>query len=191
MRPRRPGSPWILALALASGSLPAQEVQYGGQFTASLPGSTLGGSHWLRHQTGAGAGVHGFIAMKDGFALVPRIDYARYEKNPLTVQVVQLGVDFDSFFSDRAGDGPYIGGGLNFAQARLELSGGGAAARATPKAPGASALGGWMFTRHLGAEWRWSWSKFKPRFTGTVPPGYPTDAVVGAQFMNASFIFHF
>lgn len=181
----------ILAITLAGCPLPAQEINYGGQLTVSLPGSDLGSRTWLHHRLGAGAGVHALIGLEDGYALVPRFDYSSYEKQPVKVQVLQLGVDLDYFFSARVNEGPFLGGGLQFGAARFELTGDAGSARATPKAPGAAFIAGWMFTQNLGAEWRWGWSKFKPDLTGPVPSGYPAHATVGAQTMNASFLFRY
>ena len=189
-RPRRWGL-GILALALASCPLSAQETSFGGQLTVSLPAGELGSRNWLQHRVGAGAGLHALVGLEDGYALVPRLDYTSYEKKPVKVQTFQLGADLDYFFSARVNEGPYLGGGLLFSAARFDLTGDAGSAQGTPKAPGAAFIAGWMFTHHFGAEWRWGWTKFKTNLDGAVPPGYPQQAMIGAQTMNASFICRF
>jgi hypothetical protein len=189
-QPRRWGF-GLLALALSSCSLPAQENHGGGQLTVSLPNGELGSRNWLHRRVGAGAGIHALVGLQDGYGLVPRFDYISYEKKPVKVQTFQLGVDLDYYFSGRVNEGPYLGGGLLVTEARLRLTSDAGSAQASPRAPGAAFIAGWMYTQHLGAELRWGWTRFKANLDGTVPPGYPAQPVIGAQTMNASLVCRF
>ena len=135
MRQGRWGGLGILVLALAGCPLPAQNFFYGGQITASVPGSALGGRDWLHHRVGGGAGIHMLVDLGNGNAVVPRFDYTGYEKKPVKVQIFQLAFDFDRFISERLNDGPYLGGGLQLGSARFELAGIQVAGRGLAKTP--------------------------------------------------------
>jgi hypothetical protein len=81
-----------------------------------------------------------------------------------------------------------VGGGLGFGATRFELSGNGYSASDTPDTAFVAASAGWMFTSNLGAELRYTWSRYKPDVVGFAPRGYDGKPDVDAPTINASFI---
>lgn len=183
----------VLGLALAGIPLAAQvTTTYGGQVTVSLPAGPLTSKDWLDGQVGGGAGFHMLIGFEGGHAIVPRFDYTYFKKSEdgvdRKVQMYQVGADYNYYFSKQVNQGPYVGAGLGIGTTKFELTGLGSHSDATPTAAYAAASAGWMFTPHLGAEIRSTWSKYKPNVTDFSPRGYSEKPTVDAPTINASLI---
>jgi len=174
--------------AMASAPLAAQELSYGGQVTASLPAGPLSSKDWLDGQLGGGAGVHMVIGFKGGHAIVPRFDYTYFKKSQdgwdRKVQLFQVGADYNYFLSGKVNEGPYAGAGIGYGSSKFERNGFGYSANDTPDTAYVAASAGWMFTRNLGAEVRYTWSKYKPELYGQKPD-------IGSPTLNASCIVRF
>jgi hypothetical protein len=48
-----------------------------------------------------------------------------------------------------------------------------------------------MFTKHMGAELRYTWSPYKPDMADFAPRGYKGEPTINAPAITASFIFRF
>jgi hypothetical protein len=184
----------LLGLSLAALPMAAQEVKtFGGQATISLPAGPLSSKDWLDGQVGGGVGLHGLFGFQGGHAVVPRFDYTYFKKDEggveRKVQMYQLGVDYNYFLSRQVNNGPYVGGGLGVGAAKFQLDGLGASSDDTPVTAYAAASAGWMFTPHVGAELRYTWSRYKPDVTGFTPRNYTGKPDVDAPTLNASVIF--
>lgn len=180
-------------VALVGIPLAAQELMtYGGQVTASLPAGPLSSKDWLDGQVGGGVGVHALIGFPGGHAIVPRFDYTYYKKSEdgvdRKVQMYQLDADYNYFFSRHVNQGPYVGGGVGVGTTKFELTGLGYHSDDTPTTVFGAASAGWMFTPHLGAELRYTWSRYKPDVTDFSPRGYTGKPQVDAPTLNASLI---
>lgn len=183
------------AVLLMGLPLAAKEISYGGQVTVAMPTGALTGKQWLDGQVGGGAGVHMVVGFDGGHAIVPRFDYTYFKKSSdgvdRKVQTYQLGADYNYFLSKQVNVGPYLGGGLGVSAAKFELDGQGSSASNTPVTPYVAASGGWMFTRNLGAELRYTYAHYKPDVTGFAPRGFTEKPTVDSGTLNASFIFRF
>jgi hypothetical protein len=185
----------LSALALSGGSLSAQECNFGGQVSAAIPAGPLSSKDWVDGKPGAGIGVQAIIGFQGGHAIVPRFDYTYFKKSEAgvdrKVQMFQFGADYNYFLSGKVNDGPYVGAGLGFGSAKFELSGLGSSASDTPTSPYTAVSGGWMFTKNMGAELRYTWSRYKPEVAEFAPRGYISKPTVDAPAISASFIFRF
>jgi hypothetical protein len=183
-----------LGLALIGIPLAAQAMTttYGGQVTLSLPAGPLSSTDWLDGKVGGGVGLHALIGFEGGHAIVPRLDYTYFKKSEdgvdRKVQMYQLGADYNYFLSKQVNSGPYVGGGLGVATTKFELTGFGESKSDTPTTVYGAASAGWMFTPHLGAELRYTWSRYKPDVTDFSPRGYTGKPTVDAPTLNASLI---
>lgn len=166
-------------LIFASNGLRAQEIKFGLQGTVSLPLSDLGDKGVLDDAPGYGIGAHMQIGFQGGHAIVPRLDYTYFEKSSPTrkVQMLQVGADYNYFFSRQVNKGLYAGVGAGFGMAKFEMLGD----DDTPNTAYASASAGYMFTPHMGAELRYSWAKYKPELLGAKPEF--TSPTLGASFI--------
>jgi hypothetical protein len=183
----------LLALSLAALPLAAQEVRtYGGQVTLAVPTGALSSKEWLDGKPGGGVGVHMLLGFEGGHAIVPRFDYTYFKKSEdgidRKVQSYQLGADYNYFFSKQVNSGPYVGGGLGMAATKFELDGRGSSANDTPVTAYTAASAGWMFTPHIGAELRYTYSRFKPDVAGYAPMGFTGKPTVDSPSLNASLI---
>ena len=89
------------------------------------------------------------------------------------VQMYQLGADYNYFLSKQVNVGPYVGGGLGIGSTKFELTGDGYHSDDTPTTVYGAASAGSMFTRHIGAELRYTWSRYKPDVTDFTPGATP------------------
>ncbi len=183
----------LIGLSLALVPLAAQEVTtFGGQVTVAVPCGPLTSNDWLDGQVGGGAGVHMLLGFEGGHAIVPRFDYTYFKKSldgvDRKVQMYQLGVDYNYFFSKQVNTGLYAGGGVGVGSAKFELTGLGYHSDDTPTTAYADAVAGYMFTPHVGAELRYTWAKYKPDVTDFRPRGYTGKPDVDAPTLNASLI---
>ena len=185
----------LSALALSAGSLSAQEINFGGQVSAAIPAGPLSSKDWVDGKPGAGIGAHAIIGFQGGHAIVPRFDYTYFKKSEAgvdrKVQMYQFGADYNYFLGGKVNDGPYVGAGLGFGLAKFELSGLGSSASDTPTSAYGAMSGGWMFTKNMGAELRYTWSRYKPAVSEFTPRGYTGKPTVEAPAISASFIFRF
>ncbi|GLH69724.1 hypothetical protein GETHPA_12570 [Geothrix rubra] len=185
----------LSTLALSGVSLSAQQYSFGGQVSAAIPTGPLASKDWQDGKPGAGVGVHMVIDLQGGHALVPRLDYTRFKKSESgvdrKVQTYQFGVDYNYFLSGKVNMGPYLGAGIGFGRAKYELTGFGYSSKDTASDAYGAVEGGWMFTRNLGAELRYTWSPYKPEMADFTPRGYTGNPTVNAPGLNASFIFRF
>jgi hypothetical protein len=159
----------ILALLTAS-VLQAGDTKYGLQATLSFPQSDLGDT--VNNKMGYGIGAHMLFDLDNGHAIMPRLDYQSYSgtsdnfwefKADTKITAISLGAEYNYFFSGKANQGAYIGGGLNFGNFKIEgttteavdLSyyGINATAKATAKASKSlayfSICGGYAFTPNI------------------------------------------
>lgn len=185
----------LSALAISGASLSAQDLSFGGQVSAAIPAGPLSSKDWLDGKPGAGIGAHMVIGFRGGHAIVPRFDYTYFKKSESgvdrKVQTYQFGVDYNYFLSGKVNMGPYLGAGIGFGRAKYELTGFGYSSKDTASDAYGAVAGGWMFTRNLGAELRYTWSPFKPEMADFTPRGYTGNPTVNAPGLNASFIFRF
>lgn len=177
-----------LALAaLATGSiatsLAAQDIKYGGQATLSLPTGPIGNDQRLDSKLGGGIGGHVFIGLKQGIAIVPRVDYTYFKNSDnedLKVQTLKVGGDCDYYFSRKAGEGLYAGLGVGYNRAKFEAN---SQDESTNSIYGAAQVG-YMFTKNFGAELRYTVSRDKPEFQGI-------EQTISSPVVSASFVCHF
>jgi hypothetical protein len=185
----------LSAFALSGMALSAQEINYGGQISAALPAGPLSSKEWQDGQFGGGGGVHMVIGFQGGHAIVPRFDYTYFKKSESgvdrKVQMYQIGADYNYFLSGKVNEGPYLGAGAGFGSAKFELTGYGYAASDTPNTAYGAVAGGWMFTKNMGTELRYTWSRYKPELNNFAPRGYMGKQTVDSPTINASFIFRF
>lgn len=176
----------LTGLLLIAGPLAAQDVQFGLQGTLALPTSDLGDRAYLDKALGYGLGAHAVIGFAGGHAVVPRLDYTYFEKSSPTrkVQLLQLGADYNYFFSGKVNQGAYVGAGLGFGMAKFEMDLPGASDDDTPNTAYGAVSAGYMFTPHMGAELRYIHAKYKPELFGAKPE-------VTSPTVNASFIYRF
>lgn len=185
----------LSALVLSGVSLSAQEFSFGGQVSVVLPAGPVSGKDWLDGKPGAGVGAHMLIGFQGGHAVVPRFDYIYFKKSESgldrKVQMFQIGADYNYFLGGRVNEGPYVGAGLGFGSAKFQLTGLGYSSSDTPYSAYGAVEGGWMFTKNLGAELRYTWSRYKPEVTDFAPRGYTGKPTIDTPAISASFIFRF
>jgi len=184
----------LVGLSLVAWPLAAQEVvTFGGQATVSLPTGSLTGKDWLDGKVGGGVGLHALLGFGGGHAIVPRFDYTYFKKSEdgvdRKVQMYQLGADYNYFFSKEVNKGAYLLGGLGLGMTKFELSGRGYDSDNTPATAYAAAGAGWMFNPHVGAELRYTYSRYKPDVADFKPFGFTGKPNVDAGTLNASVIF--
>ncbi len=150
----------LAALLLAAGTgLSAQDFRFGGQATLALPQGDL--DDLMDGKVGYGLGAHLFIGLRDGHALVPRIDYTLFKRSEGSMDIeltaLNLGADYNWFASGKAGEGFYALAGVAFSSGRLEVTGFGSDSEGSLAA---SVGAGFMFNRNLGAELRYTHAKY-------------------------------
>ena len=173
----------VAGLALCGCGLHAQELRYGLQATVAVPTCDLAKKAVLDDALGYGLGAHMVIGFQGGHAIVPRLDYTYFEKGDPTrkVQMLQVGADYNYYFSRVVNRGLYVSGGGGFTMAKFDLKQGVLSDDDTPTTAYASAGVGYMFTPHLGAELRYTWAEYKPELFGHKPE--LTTPTVGASFL--------
>jgi hypothetical protein len=175
-------------ILLASSTLQAQELSYGGQVTLSLPESNLGNSGFLDSKVGGGVGLNMAIAFPGGHTIVPRIDYTVFQnssKGDAKAQMLQVGADYDYYLlTQQANDGVYVGLGLGYGSTKFQQNTPSGSLNDTPNNIYFAAQAGCMFTRNFGAELRYTYAEYKPEFDGA-------KSTVDAPTLNASFICRF
>lgn len=176
----------LTGLLLAAGPLSAQDVRFGLQGTLSLPTSDLGDKGLLDNALGYGLGAHAVIGFSGGHAIVPRLDYTYYEKSSPTrkVQTLHLGADYNYYFSQKVNQGAYVGAGVGFGLAKFEVDRPGGSDDDTPNNAYGALSVGYMFTSSMGAELRYTFTKYKPELFGA-------KLDVTSPAINASFIYRF
>ncbi|MBP1626077.1 MAG: outer membrane protein beta-barrel domain [Holophagaceae bacterium] len=196
----------LTALAFATVMGQSQDVKAGFQVTLSNPQGDL--ADLVDDNLGFGIGGHLFIDMKNGHALVPRIDYTAYRKtlNDLSigsdsyydyyatevkVSTLALGADYNYFFSGRANRGLYLAAGVAFVHGKVTVDvdaydnygyAGTGSDSETKNALGYSFGGGYRFNPNVGIEVKYNQVSFD---TGVY--GLNLDA----PSLNASFICRF
>jgi hypothetical protein len=174
-----------VALALLGApALQAQGLDLGIQATGSVPKGDLGDNAFLNSKLGWGGGVHLAIGVPGG-ALVPRVDYTVYDNNGnggAKAKMLQAGVDYDFFFHRGGNIGPYLGVGAGYGSTKFEqniphLSD-------TPNNIYYAGQLGYLFTRHVGVEARYTYAEYKPNFGGPTP-------AYSSPTLNASLILQF
>lgn len=182
-----------IAAALAvSGTAQAQNFRPGAQLTLSIPENNQYQGIGLGSKPGYGFGLHGLIPLKDGHAIVPRIDFIKFDNkgnDPIgfTTQIktttISIGADYQYHFGgDSIGTGFYVTGGARYSSNKEDISvndthgyGIGANISVTERGAGFAGGCGYMLTPHMGAEIRYNTSGL----------GY-----AGSTF-DASFVFRF
>lgn len=184
-----------VALGLMGVPLAAQQLTYGGQLTVAMPAGPLTSKDWLDGQVGGGAGGHIVVGLSGGHAMVPRFDYTYFKKSQdgvdRKVQMFQCGADYNYFLRGKVNDGPYVGAGFGFGYAKFELTGLGHSVDDSPISPFGALSGGWMFTRHMGAELRYTYACYKPNVIAFTPRNYAEKPTIDSGTVNASFIYRF
>lgn len=143
----------LLSALLAAAAFPAssQEAKFGGQLTLSKPQGDLDTA--VDGKLGYGLGVHVFVGLKDGHALVPRFDYIEHKNSrygfDYTYKTMKLGADYNYFVSKKTNEGFYLIAGLSYNSIKLDYPGG---SSDTKSNLGYGAGLGYMFTPHLGCE---------------------------------------
>jgi outer membrane protein W len=175
----------ILALVPPGAqALQAQELALGVKATGSVPGGDLGSNAFLDSKLGYGAGVDLAISVPGG-ALVPRIDYTVFDNNGnggVKATMFQAGVDYDFYFNRRTHTGPFVGAGAGYGSTKFQQDT--PHLDDTPNTIFYAGQVGYMFTRHVGAEVRYTCAEYKPNFDG----GTPT---YRSPTLNASLILQF
>jgi hypothetical protein len=170
-------------ILLGTQTLQAQELALGVKVTGSVPKGDLGDNTFLDSKLGYGAGVHLAIGVPGG-ALVPRIDYTVYDNHGnggAKATMLQAGVDYDYYFNPGY-TGPYLGVGAGYGSTKFQQD--------TPRLDDRpnniyyAGQVGYMFTRNLGAEARYTYAEYKPNFNGGTPS-------YSSPTLNASLIFQF
>ena len=182
-----------IASVLACSGLAAQDIHFGGQVTLAKPMGDLGGKEVtvsdpsgvksqfgsLDGKFGYGLGIHALIDLKNGHAIVPKIDYTTFKNSQdstvsisgvsmqrtddVKVTAINLGADYNYFLGGKTSEGFYFLGGLGYSSAKLEatrtarISG---QALTASDAPTKSAFYlqaglGYFFTPRMGAELRY------------------------------------
>lgn len=195
----------LTALTFATIMGQAQDVKAGFQVTLSNPQGDL--ADLVDDNPGFGIGGHLFIDMKNGHALVPRIDYTSYSKSLNTyagydsyydyyatkvkVSTLSIGADYNYFLSGRANRGLYLAAGVAYVHGKVTVEAdaydsygyaGSTSDSETKNALGYSFGGGYRFNPNMGIEVKYNQVSFD---TGVY--GYNFDA----PSLNASFICRF
>lgn len=171
---------------LTAGTLSAQDLRFGLHGTIAQPLSDLGDKGVLDDSLGYGLGAHLVIGFSGGHAIVPRLDYTYFEKSSPTrkVQVLQVGADYNYFFSQQVDKGAYVGAGVGLGMAKFEMNLPGASDNDTPNAVYGAVSAGYMFTRNIGAELRYVYTKYEPELFGAKPE-------LTSPTVNATFVYRF
>ncbi len=157
----------IAAALTISSAAQAQGFRPGIQLTLSIPENNqyLGTS--LGSKPGYGFGLHGLIPLKDGHAIVPRLDYISYDNkgsNVFAIQIktttISLGADYQYHFGgDSTGSGLYMIGGARYSSNKEKIgSGNDPYFNVTENGIGFAGGCGYMMTSHMGAEIRYNTS---------------------------------
>ncbi|MDR3669509.1 MAG: hypothetical protein P4L36_01610 [Holophaga sp.] len=174
----------LMALALTGMALPAQGLDFGIKATGSVPKGDLGSNEFLDSKLGYGGGVHLAIAVPGG-ALVPRLDYTVYENHgngEAKARMLQAGVDYDFYFNRDTYTGTYLGVGAGYGSTRFKQDT--PHLNDTPNNIFYAGQIGYMFSRHLGVEARYTYAEYKPHFSGGTPE-------YSSPTLNASLILQF
>lgn len=157
------------AIAILSGSLlSAQGVQMGGQLTVSSPQGDLAKKEFLDGEIGYGAGLHIFVPIKGGSAIVPRLDYTLYKRTQevqdvdidYKINTLMVGADYEYFVSGKAGDGFYLSLGLGYSSLKWEISTGAGSINETKGTLYLAGGAGYAFGRNAGLELRYVHAKY-------------------------------
>lgn len=166
------------ALALVTAGLfapqaSAEDIKWGGQVTVSIPGGKTGDAQHLDGKPGFGLGVHAFIHLKEGHALVPRFDYILYSNSSpdpnhwapgveLKNRLMLLGADYQYHFAGKPGQGFYALAGLAYGDMQYKLEGHGGSLDYSSSKPVLAVGGGYQFNPKVGLELRYLNASFEP-----------------------------
>jgi hypothetical protein len=171
-----------------SPALDAQELSCGAQVSLCLPQGDLGASGFLDRRLGGGLGLQLGIAFPGGHVIVPRADLAEFRNagnGDAKARVYQVGLDYDWYpFTRRAEDGAYLGLGLGYGFTHYQQNTPYRRLSDTPSNVYYAVAAGYRFTRHLGAELRYTYVEYTPSFTGA-------ESTIDAPVANASLTIHF
>jgi hypothetical protein len=180
-------------LLLGTGAAQAQTTQFGVQGTISFPQSDLG--TLVNNNAGAGVGINARVDLGKGNSIVPRLDYTRYSNTTdgvdVTADVTYVGVDYNYYFSQKCGVGPYVGLGAGFASVHIDASDAWDSLSVNGSAPYYDFNAGYAFTRHSSVEVRLikaTISNFTGNFDGY--SAYSTENFSG-QTLDVSYIYRF
>ncbi len=144
----------------------------------------MGDNAFLDSKPGYGGGIHLAIGVPGG-ALVPRLDYTVYDNQDndgAKATMLQAGVDYDFHFNRKAFTGPYVGIGAGYGSTKFQRDK--PPLNDSPNSIFYAGQVGYIFTRHLGAEFRYTYTKYRPDLGGG-PQEYSSPA------LNCSFILQF
>ncbi len=177
-----------ITLAAFSGVAQAQDYKFGGQIHISKPQGDL--DTILDGKVGYGLGAHMLLDLKQGHAIVPRLDYLMFKRSEVvpgfgSVEVkpslLSLGADYNYYVSGKTNSGFYLTAGLAYVRGKIEATVPGLGTDSETKSTVGLGLGmGYMFTPNLGAELKYNHAKFT--FEGDD---------LSSPTINASFVFRF
>lgn len=151
----------VPVMIFSSFTVQAQEVKIGGQLTVVKAQGDLGAE--LDNQIGFGGGVHFFVEIGNGSAILPRIDFTQIKKSfdGYSEKFTQIGVgaDYNFFFKRKANEGLYFLVGLGYASGKVDFSTANAVATNTTYYLQAGL--GYSFTQNVGAEIRYQHVKYE------------------------------
>jgi len=173
---------------LGTSALEAQALSCGAQVSLCFPQGDLGASGFLDHRFGGGLGLQLGIAFPGGHVIVPRVDCAEFRNagnGDAKARVYQVGLDYDWYpFTGRAEDGAYLGFGVGYGFTHYQQTTPYGRLSDTPSNVYYAFAAGYRFTRHLGAELRYTYVEYTPTFTGA-------ESTIDAPAANASLTIHF
>ena len=170
------------ALMICAPAAQAQAVAYNAKATISVPMGGEGNGYFLDHKVGAGVGVAAQIPIFKAGSLVPRIDYTMYKNEDYRdakAQYLKAGFDYDYYFSGKANKGPYAGVGVGEGSTEFQQAG---RVKSNQNAAYYAAQVGTMFTKHMGAELRYTYTEYNTRSFR-----YQVDVPT----LDASFVYRF
>jgi hypothetical protein len=165
-----------------------KDMHIGGQITASVPLSTIGGDRYLDNKLGLGVGINMIFPLSffpAGTVVEPRFDYAIYKdcaNRDTVLKTFRGGLDLDYYFSKKTNKGFYAGVGAGFSAAEFDQNG----TLSGNQSDGFYAVQvGDMLTKHMGVEVRYIYTQYKPKFVNGTQPE------IDCPTLDASFIYRF
>lgn len=216
----------VSTLALSGMAAQAQDIRYGGQVTLAKPMGDAGsgsihattsyGAHtWvdgLDGKLGIGIGGHAFFYLKDGHAIMPRIDYMTFQNtvdrstiltnvsssNRAKLSAFTFGADYNYFLEKRPSYSWYVLGGLGFSSAKIEDSVDYVVGNYIVNAHGSQSKtalyiqfgGGYFFTPKVAAELRYHHVSYSDVALTMGNTTYSLGSLSAPSF-NASFFYRF
>jgi len=183
------------ASACIIGGSHLQGASLGGQISLVQPEGDLKERYLLNNKTGFGMGLHGFIDLGDGHALVPRLQGTRFKRDESTGYSIEtrlwtLGADYQFHPGGVSGQGLYLLAGLGAARGSFHerFSGVNLSFSEHKTAPYLDAGAGYMFSKHIGAELRYQHIRFKDL---SMPTTFAEKTDLDANSLQASIVLRF